>query len=546
MKRFLSIVLSVIILLPSFLFVNAATQEPHDYFQYGYDQEYVFGIPYGTLCSEIKESLQKKWSYSVSIKKANGTAANNTDKACTGMVVNYKGKLVPIVVYGDCNGDGLVNVSDKIAQQNIIMNSTSSAVVDALSKAADMDFNGRAVVSDINLLSNYVMNGLGSAKFIESADFGNSHFRMNDISQDIDSVHYTNSKVTSDSTDYFLSSLQNSTLFAFGGHGNYNHITMSQGDSNKTININTINSLANGAFSQCRLALFSSCLTAQGGENADNFAHAVKNKGVKTVIGFSNTIYSTEAWLWNDWFYHYCSLGHTIEEACFEANYIIKNDVTGLNYADNHINGLVIFGDKTQRIAQPLAAQELIESYSLDNAQNPMLAFDSNLHQEFDEENYKGYYDLSALRNSDSNIQTLSETNSRTDLAEEALSEYIDTDDYTFVGEGYNESLNIYTLNYSKLINGIESIDKGFVMIKNNNVVAVGVSNTGAFDSITVPAVTETMITDYLTSETESKMYELDKYSYSIDSTGNPIIDIGIIVNDGEYSYGESVKMPLL
>lgn len=78
----------------------------------------------------------------------------------------------------------------------------------------------------------------------------------------------------------------NSEIMLEVSHGCRTYITAR--DSN--ISIEDIQNLSDDAFENTKLVLLGSCMTAEGGYNAENFAHELSNAGVMTVIGFENRI----------------------------------------------------------------------------------------------------------------------------------------------------------------------------------------------------------------------------------------------------------------
>ena len=548
MKRILLILLISCAILMGSISAGAEMLEPHNYFQFGFD-EYVFGVPAGTKCSEIISSAVNNNHSYASVLKANGTTASDDDLVCTGMQLSYnKGLYKGIAVYGDVDGNGAVNVSDQIAIKNVIMSSVDGKVNSAKSKAADMDYSGTVNVSDTMLLKNFILSGLGSVSLYEATDAVGAVFNESAIRRYMTKVSYSGvSNNSTDAKDTLIASMRKATVFGFGGHGYSHGILLQYDDKDSSKNVvltsDEIDALPNGALSSCRLAYFNSCSVAAT-INGDCFLQSVYDKGAKTAIGFRYDLGKYESYWWNYAFFQYCSLGHTIEDACFEANFRINTlELANKEYLNLLINGLVILGDKQQRLAQPLVAQGLIDTFSSEQETNPMESFDSNMYQEINEKDIKGYYDLSVLHEKEA--RGISTAMSRQETARNALNEYIDIDEYTFDGEGYNQSLEIYTLNYSKHIDGLESADSGFVMInKNGNVIGVKASNISAFDQIDVPAVTGDQIDEYVSQQT-CKPYTVSGYSYGIDANDNIIVIISVNYIDGDIICVDTVRMPL-
>lgn len=556
MKRIISAVLVTIFVFSSSLIANSAMMEPKSYFHFGFDTNYVFGIPAGTKASGIIKSAKQKNYNNPVVKLDNGTVVADDTIVCTGMQLVYNStKTKTLAVYGDVDGTGAVDVADQVTMHNIILTSEDNSVSSAYLKAADMDYSGYVDVADRLFFSDFLMYGLGSISLIETEESNGHMFSPQEIQTFMEKVSYPQfSKTVTVSPNTVLNSMLSSTIFGYGGHGASRHIVLEENKSDPALSIvlsaDTIYGLDNGALSDCRLAYFNACYTGWRSNGVDCFLDAVYSKGAKTVIGYSVPALTPHTNTWNHYFFQFCSLGHTIEEACLEANYAMKrlhgniNDESDAANVDVNslINGLVVLGNKKQRLAQPLVAQNYISSFSLENSYDPMTAFETNSLTVIDDETAKGFYDLSVLREKESRL--LSTAESRENDAKIALSEYVNVNEYTFDGEGYNESLGIYTLDFSKHINGIESNDVGTVMMNDNgSIVGVLTINTGIFDDMNIPTITYSQINDFVSKST-TKPYTIRGYNYGLEKGNSPVIIISVVYSDSCCD-AETLYMPI-
>ncbi len=93
--------------------------------------------------------------------------------------------------------------------------------------------------------------------------------------------------------------------------------------------------------SNLKLAVFCGCLTARGGEGANNLPSKVVQLGADTAIGFTEKINCSDANQWTQLFFDYLSLGFCVEDACN----LVKNKTIDWNQ-ESTIDSVVICGNK--------------------------------------------------------------------------------------------------------------------------------------------------------------------------------------------------------
>ena len=118
------------------------------------------GIQPGTSVSTLLAGFTGK-NCSPKILKADGTIPSSTDNAGTGMVVvitHTDGQEVArfdLIVYGDCSGDGVINVRDMLYLQRHIVG--LETLNDSLFAAIDLDGNGELNVRDMLYLQRHIV-----------------------------------------------------------------------------------------------------------------------------------------------------------------------------------------------------------------------------------------------------------------------------------------------------------------------------------------------------------------------------------------------------
>lgn len=120
---------------------------------------YINGLGVGTTVSTITSKLSN--SKGVSVVNASGKTITGSNKLGTGSVItvtDLDGKTkynYTVIMYGDVNGDGMINSADYIVIKNYIMGKvklSSSAL-----KGADPDRSGSVNSADYVMIKNYIM-----------------------------------------------------------------------------------------------------------------------------------------------------------------------------------------------------------------------------------------------------------------------------------------------------------------------------------------------------------------------------------------------------
>ena len=130
-----------------------------------------------TLSSLI--ASQKTNSYTIEAYNADGTAITNTAvNTATGMVLakindnnHFCYNIQFVVLFGDVNGDGLINLSDVTKLQQHIEGWESSTLTGAYLLAADVNHDGAVTEADTTLIMQYIANhnvSLGQSTVISS------------------------------------------------------------------------------------------------------------------------------------------------------------------------------------------------------------------------------------------------------------------------------------------------------------------------------------------------------------------------------------------
>ena len=97
---------------------------------------------------------------------------------------------------------------------------------------------------------------------------------------------------------YLLDFMQNSKITLIRTHGNRYGIQATDG-------IVTINDVYTAELDRSELIIYGACLTANGGENADNLVNTTVNAGARTVIGFQDNVEGSACNEWCETFFEY-------------------------------------------------------------------------------------------------------------------------------------------------------------------------------------------------------------------------------------------------
>ena len=273
-----------------------------DYFHYGFNSYYMYGVKTGQSLLDFKNSiLQQPEVTSVSLYDENLSTIIVDDEniVYTGMHAYISGKLVEVVVYGDVDGDSSVTTSDTVALRNYIVSglSTSSPYF----KAGDMDFSGSLSISDVTDLRIYISKGLGTIYGISTTNSGHSHLTsLSNFQSYARNTNYASFVLKQDiDKNTCLASLQSATIFASRSHGGPTGITL----ATCSMEMEDIKGLPDNALASTRLVYYGACSTASGGSTANNLVNTTYNKGAKTVIGFQDVVYCDATTIWSSQFF---------------------------------------------------------------------------------------------------------------------------------------------------------------------------------------------------------------------------------------------------
>ena len=114
----------------------------------------IVGVSPDTTSQTFKFKLLNDSSYSIVVKR-NGTEITNTAKVATGdIVIISKGSKVvaiyEIVVKGDVNGDGTVDISDTLLVKG--HRARLNTLIGVYFKAGDLDNDSEITISDVRLI----------------------------------------------------------------------------------------------------------------------------------------------------------------------------------------------------------------------------------------------------------------------------------------------------------------------------------------------------------------------------------------------------------
>ncbi|MDD5900043.1 MAG: C25 family cysteine peptidase [Lachnospiraceae bacterium] len=189
----------------------------------------------------------------------------------------------------------------------------------------------RKATALLALLGCLLPASIAEARLVELTsvkDEGHDHSSVYDeIDGYLNKMGYLNSqiiKTTNLTPDSFMTRLPNREIVVTRSHGNRfldnagnsigNYIVFNNGN----VYNSDIENLDAGELSGVKLVAFVGCYTAAGGvssTNTRNLVVASTEKGAKTAVGFSETIYCNTANTWTEFFFKYLSEGKNIDEA---------------------------------------------------------------------------------------------------------------------------------------------------------------------------------------------------------------------------------------
>ena len=104
--------------------------------------------------------------------------------------------------------------------------------------------------------------------------------------------------------------------------------------------ISIVDLISDNTLTFCDLALFGACSTGEGGVGANNLVNKTNQKGVKTVIGFTQSVNCSEMNAWATAFFSALSNGNSVINACYAADDIISSQYSNITTNSWYIAGL--------------------------------------------------------------------------------------------------------------------------------------------------------------------------------------------------------------
>ena len=186
-------------------------------------------------------------------------------------------------------------------------------------------------------------NALTAVRMSDIAGTSNDLFRIvNTMAENLSATPFV-ALVDSSASDVWKL-MQSSGIFIINGHGSKESIGCGGGTE---LTKEFVKAQPAGSLSGCKLVIYRSCLTARGGEYADNLSSATQGRGARTVVGFQESINTLQANTWLEGFRIYIASGYSVQDACkLATDYTNSNHEGKLGYTDTW----VVCGDKTQRL----------------------------------------------------------------------------------------------------------------------------------------------------------------------------------------------------
>ena len=157
---------------------------------------------------------------------------------------------------------------------------------------------------------------------------GDSHphdATFSDVEKYIHDMGYqTNRTFTFVDESSCIAYIATSKIFYSRSHGSKTSIQLNDDE----LTISALNNLGSNALSNCKLVVYGACLTASGGNGANNLMSKTQEKGAVTVIGFKESVYCIEVNIWAKAFFEALADGETVESACNKADQVVESQWT--------------------------------------------------------------------------------------------------------------------------------------------------------------------------------------------------------------------------
>ena len=124
-----------------------------------YNSNYLNGIKIGTTVEQLTNVLIARNDKAVITYKTAANKVKTKGALVTGDIItitsNNETKTISVIIYGDCNGDGKVSISDLLAVQKHILG--DATLKNAYLKAADTDKDGKVSIKDLLLVQKDIL-----------------------------------------------------------------------------------------------------------------------------------------------------------------------------------------------------------------------------------------------------------------------------------------------------------------------------------------------------------------------------------------------------
>ena len=173
---------------------------------------------------------------------------------------------------------------------------------------------------DIEGIDEWEMAALYDSSFIAIPDpsHGDNHaVSFPSVLSSISNIGYnTNRTVEYIDVSSCIDYIKSSMIFYTRCHGSKISIQLA---NNEPMTIYHLDTLPSDAFDRCKLVLYGSCRTAEGGEQGNNLVAKTHAKGAKSVVGFPTEVLCSELSKWSEIFFRELGEGKSVEQACVVA-----------------------------------------------------------------------------------------------------------------------------------------------------------------------------------------------------------------------------------